>query len=694
VDIETCFKAKQALLELWMVKSQFILTKNDIISTTKQVIALNEQHLLVMQNKITAQFHTAIVCFYPNEYNVQGHFVHEKYLLNEEEFRALILSNFPGMKEWVLYKVESDGSLRLLSANDQLRGIYKFAMIPREVDASELRFSPPSSSSCLIVSEGEFAVAKKHCMDAPFPFTPRWNGRGGTVIKKSKPHSPFESVDLDSKYTMKRERLLQSILDRLGKDPVVLVHGPPSCGKTSTSALLEEFTLQRLPGIRVVLVSVLCIIGMEDLHVDDVWLELFGVTFHRWIIEARQIESIIIFDGVQKLYSSEGFGTFWDTLKACLQVQAIMRVRFVLFATYRYRGALHGKWTTVDIPERFCIGLPELCFDETETKEYISRYFEAHSVSLENDDMAGRLLFNLTSGHPGVCSNIVDSVLNQMFPKIRQSVPEHCVLSTQDLAKYLCSNRIYYSIFQYRAFNKLERVDRFEYFAEVKKLFNEGSLRGEVPHLPQMLTDGIIRPCADGESFIFFCPVAALCVKKFFLGSATEGQYPNTLKELVMETCQNMSKETLCSLLGRSQSLRTLSTPPKRLLKMEFWRSAFMVLDWYTSISPDAGSFFGTNGFLDFTILCHRNYYTKQFDSFWGIEILCEGEKIPEQGADIAGLQGHYRDNLLTDFLVVDFCSNPPSDLSPSVLYVVYSDDFSKFTLMGSGFKQTCVELK
>jgi hypothetical protein len=635
----------------------------------------------------------AMVRFYPNDYNVQGIFVHENYLSSQEEFRALVVGNFPAMREWILYKVESDGSLSLLSGIERLGGITKFVMTPRDADPNEFRISPPGSTSSLYVSE-ECSVTKEGYLDAPYVFTPRWNGMGGTVLKKKKTHSPFESVDLDSKYTLNRERLLESFLNRLRTDPVIFVRGPPSSGKTSTSALLEKYILQRLPGIRVVMVSVLWLPRMQDMHVDDVWIQLFGISFNSWIIQANHVQSVIIFDETQMLYCSEGFGSFWDMIKSIVQAGSVIKVKFILFSAYGYRGALHGKGTPIDIPEKFCLGLPDLCFDENETRQFISRYFQSQCVTLENDEMAASLLFNLTTGHPGVCSNIVDCVFNRMLPRFRQSGASNCVLSTRDLCKYLCSNKFYHSLFQYRAFNNFARVDRFDYFSEVKNLFNKGCLGGELPDLiPQMLTDGIIRQSANGQSFVFFSPVAAMCVKKFFLGSFTHGQDPSTLQELVFYTCRNMSKRTLCSSLGRSSN--SSRTPLERLWQMEFWRSASMLIDPYSVLSPDVGSLFGVKGYLDFTIQCHYNHRTHSFDSFWGVELLREGQKISEHVARFDPSHGRYRElvSLLNDFLVVDFRQKEPSVMLPSVLYVVYSDDFSSLTLMGNGFEQTTVEL-
>ncbi|KAJ3289702.1 hypothetical protein HDU79_003846 [Rhizoclosmatium sp. JEL0117] len=621
---------------------------------------------LIITSGSGISFTQPLLRFHGNEAVV---FVHPKYLSTMATFKSFADTIQPGVKNWQIYSVNIDGNLSSLDSQT-LVGHKKFFMAPASIDVLSLKISPPGSTKYLCMENIE------EC-----GYSPRWDGEGGTVLpKQNSQSSTFESIDPSSPMTLPRLHCLSLITTQLETSPVLLIRAPPSSGKTSTALLLEGHLLKSI-GLRVVRISCLWLMQSWGTVFNDAWSQLFGISFEEW--KTQPISTIVLIDEAQILYTE--YLDFWDGIKLMGQGRYPF-LKIVLFAAYGYHGVGEFRGTPVDITA--CLGLNDLCLSEEEAGVFMTAYFAEKRLFSEDINEAAGLLFSMTSGHVGLCKNIMESVHNQVVYTGRQN------RLIGELIKLFNSPRTYSAVYSARAFHNFHELsrDRIGCMEAIRKLFHQGFLLNNIPNRADLLTYGFVRE--ENDKLVLFAPIAAVYLKSIVLGSFQQSTNdPNSLHEFVISVCRNMNASTLSESLGKTVKD---GTPLERLWQMEFWRGGMMALGPNSILSPDVGALFGVKGFIDFTVQCHYNPMRSTFLSFWGIELLREGKSLNEhcQRFDVSS-GGKYSKlvDAFDEFVIIDFRKFRPRTFIKNVIYVVYSTDFSSMDIMGEGMKETSISL-
>jgi len=139
--------------------------------------------------------------------------------------------------------------------------------------------------------------------------------------------------------------------------------------------------------------------------------------------------------------------------------------------------------------------------------------------------------------------------------------------------------------------------------------------------------------------------------------------------EFVLRTIERMRPSVLYNSFGRGADDRLL----ERTWQMEWYRTARSVLPKGTTISPDVGHVFGSEGFLDFYVDGALG---------WGIELVREGSELKKH-AERFKPDGKYSDIPMNEWAIIDFRHHTKHvrNLEPYFWHVFYSDDYTQVTI-------------
>jgi len=104
-----------------------------------------------------------------------------------------------------------------------------------------------------------------------------------------------------------------------------------------------------------------------------------------------------------------------------------------------------------------------------------------------------------------------------------------------------------------------------------------------------------------------------------------------------------------------------------------------------STVSPDVGHIFGSNGYLDFYV---------DGDFGWGIELLRDGEKMKEH-AERFEQDGEYEDIPVNQYAIIDFRhhSKRVQKLEPNFWHVLCSDDYKQATIVRHDKEERVIRL-
>ncbi|RUP43812.1 hypothetical protein BC936DRAFT_136697 [Jimgerdemannia flammicorona] len=113
---------------------------------------------------------------------------------------------------------------------------------------------------------------------------------------------------------------------------------------------------------------------------------------------------------------------------------------------------------------------------------------------------------------------------------------------------------------------------------------------------------------------------------------------------------------------------------------MEWYRTALTVVPVGASVSPDVGSVFGSDGFLDF--------YVNGKGYSWGVELLREGDRMHGHARSFEP-GGEYNKIPLTDYVIIDSRHENKTVQTPlpHFWHALYTDDYEHITIRRSGEK-------
>jgi hypothetical protein len=137
--------------------------------------------------------------------------------------------------------------------------------------------------------------------------------------------------------------------------------------------------------------------------------------------------------------------------------------------------------------------------------------------------------------------------------------------------------------------------------------------------------------------------------------------------------------------LSTLRNTRSTDLSGKRISEAQ-WQEAFctayrLSLPYTYFISPEFGHQVGLDAKLDLLVTGPG--------CCWGIELICEGLRLPELVQRFPAEDGEYRDmieeNIIQEWVVLDFRHTKPRELLDRVWYLQFSDDNSSVDLLRKG---------
>ncbi|CAG8595372.1 1188_t:CDS:1 [Paraglomus occultum] len=143
-----------------------------------------------------------------------------------------------------------------------------------------------------------------------------------------------------------------------------------------------------------------------------------------------------------------------------------------------------------------------------------------------------------------------------------------------------------------------------------------------------------------------------------------------TFGEFLVRTIERMRPSVLRDSFGRGVDDCLL----ERTWQMEWYRTARTAAPEESTISPDVGYVFGSDGFLDFYV---------DGDYGWGVELMREGKRLGDHAKRFEQ-GGQYEVIPMNDWAILDFRHHfkRVRNLMPNFWYVLYSDDYKQVTIV------------
>ncbi|POG57833.1 hypothetical protein GLOIN_2v1791224 [Rhizophagus irregularis DAOM 181602=DAOM 197198] len=474
--------------------------------------------------------------------------------------------------------------------------------------------------------------------DAPKKGISRLGGLGGTKYLGLENGFFYEGVNLTSASICRREPTINKLLKSLLKERIILIRSPPMTGKTSLGQLLEAKLLQldevQNGSARVFRISLIWIEKMTTSWTFSEGFEkLLGINWDDFLDQCGHKKTYLIVDEVQKIYrQSDGEphhdgSVFWNSFKRIMQN---LQLFIVALASYGHYGAYatRGNRSAMDISPVNNLtaknkwGYKDICYTEDEFKDYFDRFCGTYlKEELVKDDIPCLFsyLSEITAYHPGLIAYTMDHI-GERFTKKRSNS-----LSFDAIFSYLKSqdfNDIFKTI---RAFYPVTDLSDEERQIVDSVLFKKGGLDYETEKIPnngRLLKTNALVDTSSSKSHIalldFPAPLLRITYLQNRFGSISRPKSPpSTFNEFIKLVLAKMNPKILRKSKGRGTDGRLL----ERVWQMEFYRASMQVLSNDTCVSVDAGSCFGSNGYIDFYV----NNKNK-----WAIELLRDGNKLEE----------------------------------------------------------------
>ncbi|CAG8482724.1 10489_t:CDS:2 [Acaulospora morrowiae] len=531
------------------------------------------------------------------------------------------------------------------------------------------------------------------------PYTTRLEGLGGTNLKTFLSEGggvdAYEGIDVNNPDICPREETLRKLVETLHNKRVLLVRSPPMAGKTSLAQLLERYLL-RDNTIRVFRISLLWLrkVGREAWMFEERFKELMnGTTWSQFVDECRFIQTFLIVDEVQVLYSEKlgkpshnGGDVFWNVFKDCMQYA---NLRICAFAVYGYRGAWDGSASSgtmnvspIKINSRNTWSLEEMCFTDEEYHDYVSRFCNKY-LNMNDDDALclQQYVYNTTERHPGLVAFFMNNIKNHFSQQLKYP-RERETLTWDKVFKYLKSYNFWDTVVDgVRAYTKLEHLsddeillcdDVFRYSVPIRDVTESKSKR-------LIKTNMLVE---KNERLEFAAPYLCILYMQERWGSTNRAtKAPEDLKSFLIDTFTVMDPQTLQNSFGVGKDKRLL----ERTWQMEFYRAATQVLSNTVYISPDVGADFGSRGFVDFYVDDDRN---------WVIELLRDGERAKEHEKRFesdgiyAKILESSKESVIIDIRNPDLCNSSPAKCGCNWMNVYCQKGWESVIIEYKGMKQ------
>jgi len=455
-----------------------------------------------------------------------------------------------------------------------------------------------------------------------------------------------EGVKLDgSVFLTMRHETIQKLEKVLEMRNVILIRSPPYSGKTSLCKLLESHFSQN--GIFAYAISPLGLRISDDTKFNTLLEEVTPFGLEKWFGKEDDQIKILIIDEAQMLYPYRDL-LLWEKLK--LIDGKAFNTKIIFFASYG-EPSIGSLGTPYEFKDP--LGADLLRCTRDECIELLHDFNERNRYDLLIDTTLQEHLLIMTKRHVGFLSRILGACLDKS-------------MSSKELALYLLSHDFICDIASARCVPKFKRLPTGQQevcrrlVLEESLLYDPMASNSDVEHLLKM---GIIirkKSCVEFPSPI----IAALACLAFFKSQVVNlHDLHQNFTQFIFLTLQRIKPSVLQNTLGKDAKNRLL----ERTWQMEFYRAASSCLGHLSTVSPDVGKVFGSEGFLDF--------YVNDIKQ-WGIELTRDGNNLEEHAERP---QGIYSLIDMKEYVVLDFRKsrvNKPTRKPDPIWYVVCDADY------------------
>ena len=380
--------------------------------------------------------------------------------------------------------------------------------------------------------------------------------------------------------------------------------------------------------------------------------------------------TIIIIDEAQALYEEGTFGSLWSMVKQLLSWggRAGRHVRFLFLATYG--PVVLPKFSPIMFDYDY--GLHSLRLRPSEANLVAQKYADMHRITMTQDMV--ETVYGLSGGYAGIFREALFILHKELDISSRPSYLVSHAFRDQLIHAYPLIEIAQLPMRTDRELRDLARQAILECNAELR--FSVGFADHRFKPLVRA---GILIQEGD-FSFQFSSPVVFDILLQAFM---TTGIRP--------EPTQASFEAVLTDILRRVGGNHIFHINTGRWKPLEdAWQKQFLVaaasvIDVAVAeVITNIGSRFGrSDAFMDFYL---------NGDIGWGVELTREGSELEERVARF--ITGRYASFELNFWAVIDFRRTIPdlANLCENVWYVVYEDNFSRFTLYRAHEKPTIID--
>ena len=462
---------------------------------------------------------------------------------------------------------------------------------------------------------------------------------------------------------------LQELRDMLDRKHVLL-RGPPSCGKTTMAYTFAKYL--ELQNIDVFWVTCL---EVNTMNIDTIFKQQ---TLSTWSeICDWKCKAIVIIDECQLLYD-EKYASFWAQVK---NLKSIISV----FCLSCYGPAAFTYSSPIEITSLYFTFLKI-------NEDSFNKIIEMHST---RSPFLGKItkpiwhmLYIATGGHASLVRKTLDFLSTNLKTFTHDKNPQHLNEKTNDIsneAGRLLTSKDYLShIYTIRAFQFLKDTSVATFPNVLKdslyKCNNRLTFYASCDDiLIHMVKIGVIQQLQEQNQYGFTAPLVYDAVYNHFINGNSSID-PDSDESFINFLLSVFSRFNPALLRGSTQYLGyETGSVYEDLWQKEFYRCIAEHLSKKYCIFTNAGR--ELRGFMDLYINGTVN---------WGFELLREGKGL-QAHVDRFHQDGQYQYYVLRKWVVIDFRKSIPSERIVNVCYVVYSKDYTTFTVL---YKNTNQDLK
>lgn len=406
----------------------------------------------------------------------------------------------------------------------------------------------------------------------------------------------------------------------------VLVRSPPMTGKTSLAWLIR----QQLKTDQTTNILFTC---KPRESFGDSFSQRVGISISELMKLSEKCyrrgegPTVLIIDEAQLLFKKQnvdgtlyegGGNELWNLLKT---IQSEKHLQLLCFAAYGEFDSKHPNLSSgynVSPPAQNAdqkLGLDFMMFSNEETLEFCKKYCEAHwqAISPENMIHLAYIIEDRCGRHPGLFT----AALKQLRAMYFRTPPEKMTLN--NIAKSCYGMELTNFLFSQRAVKCVSILTHEESLFCCKILQSGGSIQTfSQEEVDRNMLANLVRKFVlvdDGNQLIVPCGIMKEALLQHLYGKHIPPKFKNDsdFATFVKSVISLLDVNQLKNSLSRSRD----DTLLERAWQFVFYQAVYQLCGNCCIISPDAGRFCGSRGFIDFFIDGNLG---------WAIELLRDGD--------------------------------------------------------------------